>query len=275
MTWKRLRLNVGHEKKLELEAGLKEPAHPNAVIIFTPGISRTYEDYVQHLLDPLAEEASVLAYNLRGHGTSDGRFDPPALTGDLEDIVDLLSQPVVLLGHSIGAGIAAAAAKTRADARGAYLLSPYFDSEFLAGRPRKYVALARILTYTGIPFLTDPLVRLCNKGFHNRAPIRDFGRLLKAVRPESVAKPVAWIVSDRDEMLGTLDNDMHYRRIQNVLRELYPDYGRDRSALAKGLNHCLNVTTGSMSPFLHEPSTQVRDRIVTDIIEFSRACMVA
>ncbi len=270
-------LKVGRERDISLEGTIFEPKYekPDSLIIFTPGISSTYRDYQKFLLEPLAEEARVLTYNLRGHGKSEGKFDPPILVEDLENIVKQQVTPVVLLGQSIGAGISAAAAKTQGNVCGVYMINPYLDPEFLSDTQLKYVSLAQKSTYTGLPTLIDPILHHLFKGFHNRRPIRDFGSLKKVKLSESIDDiPISWIISDKDEVLGTIDNQEHYSKIRQILSLHYPN-STDRSELAQGLNHCLNTTKGDYAPFMKKEKGKDSERIVTDIIEFTRACVKA
>lgn len=266
----KLMLNVGRDERIQLEGLILEPNFTKAqsTIIFTPGISSHFEDYLP-LLEPLAEEAHVVTYDLRGHGRSQGVFDPPKLVEDLEDIAKMLAKPVCAIGQSVGASIAASAANTQECIKGVYLITPYLCTDSLSIGPRCGVYLARALTYTGIPYVLDALLRR-NKAFKNRTPIQDTGRLVKAKAPRCAQeKPTSWIVADHDAVLGTLNNPRHFDAVCGRLRELYP-HGHDRSALAHGLNHCLNITPGDYAPFLKDEPGKNRDAIIADMLDFAK-----
>ncbi|MGA9275809.1 alpha/beta fold hydrolase [Ilumatobacter sp.] len=90
----------------------------------------------------LAERFTVVAVDLPGHGESPCPDDPAAFTrdaalADLDDVLDTLDGPVVLVGHSLGGYLALAHAATRPEAtRGIVVLNTgpgYRDAEKRAG----------------------------------------------------------------------------------------------------------------------------------------------
>jgi pimeloyl-ACP methyl ester carboxylesterase len=83
------------------------------------------------LLDELADDCNVLAWDMRGHGASAEAADPATFRGwetyyrDLTAFLDSLAEPIWLAGHSIGATTSIMAAARRPDkVRGLILAEP-------------------------------------------------------------------------------------------------------------------------------------------------------
>jgi 3-oxoadipate enol-lactonase len=88
-----------------------------APVVLAHGLGGTAADIWKKVIAPLAEEFRVVAYDLRGSGTSDvpaGQYSVEQLADDLARVVDHLELGRVgLIGHSLGGGIALQYAATR------------------------------------------------------------------------------------------------------------------------------------------------------------------
>ena len=99
------------------------------LVICVPGMGELRQSY--RLLAPLLVEQGcrVVTMDIRGHGDSDAGFtsyDDVALAGDLLALIDLLGEPAILVGNSMGAGAAViAAAEAPTKINGLALLGPF------------------------------------------------------------------------------------------------------------------------------------------------------
>ncbi len=87
---------------LEVEDRGRGPA-----LVLVHGFGGAKEDFADHV-EVLARDHRVIAFDLRGHGESDGpddeaRYSLDRFARDLENVVDALDLPTIrLLGHSMG-----------------------------------------------------------------------------------------------------------------------------------------------------------------------------
>lgn len=123
-----------------------EGASPGGTILLTHGMGEHSGRY-RHVVEKLnGAGLSVLSWDLRGHGRSEGRrghirsYD--LLTGDLNEIWALAeTRPIFLYGHSLGGQITLNfAARYRPDASGLIVTSPWLRLAFVP--PRWKTALA-------------------------------------------------------------------------------------------------------------------------------------
>ncbi|MFK8022449.1 MAG: alpha/beta fold hydrolase [Ilumatobacter sp.] len=89
-------------------------------IVFVHGLGMTATTWGA-CMDALADRYHVVAVDLPGHGESPCPEDPDAFTrdaalADLDEVIDSLDTPPVLVGHSLGGYLALAHAATRPDA---------------------------------------------------------------------------------------------------------------------------------------------------------------
>jgi len=112
---------------------LGEPGSPPLVLLHGGTADRSsWADLAANV----ATESRVLVPDLRGHGESDrapGEYDLAHFTADIEGFVEqVVGQPAVVAGHSLGAMVAAHLASSRPDlVDGAFLIDPpiYIGSE--------------------------------------------------------------------------------------------------------------------------------------------------
>jgi pimeloyl-ACP methyl ester carboxylesterase len=86
-------------------------------IVFVHGMGTSATTW-ERCMDLLADRFTVVAVDLLGHGDSPVPGDPQEYTrdralGDLDDVLDDLGEPAVLVGHSLGGYLALAHAATR------------------------------------------------------------------------------------------------------------------------------------------------------------------
>jgi pimeloyl-ACP methyl ester carboxylesterase len=230
-----------------LEAGVYEPKRSRNLVIFTPGISATFTDYNPFLQDLNNNNITVIAYNVRGHGKSEGRMTQQALVEDLEALIGIQEQPLSLVGHSLGANISAHA---HGPVKSQLFLAPFISKHSLSGMNRLGYGLMRALHLLGT---LAPLDRYATKkgpeaGFNNREPVHDFVELSTFNAHRLPQRRTGWVIPDKDEMLGTWTSSAHYEALKNQLQKAYPD-GFNMSFLAKGLNHCFNLKPFDFTPF--------------------------
>ena len=187
--WVRERFKVGKEGrfdpiKIELEGIVSIRSSPSpGTAILSPGISAHYEDY-HAVLDPLAEEFDVVAFNHRGHGESDGRFNPNLLGDDLDSIIEedtvVLAHSIIPFAHSVGA---MGSSCSESNIKAIFMVNPYFGPEFIAMPQRFILHLARLATYLrahvpiqGVLSYKDIGEKI---GFHNRELVIDYAELSK------------------------------------------------------------------------------------------------
>jgi len=119
---------------------------PNLILLHGGGANAHWWD---HLAESLAEDFHVIALDFRGHGDSayPDRLEEGAFAKDLDALLEHLDSPeAILMGHSMGAHIALAAAARRNDVRAVAAI------EFSRGgergeRRRARLALAARRTY--------------------------------------------------------------------------------------------------------------------------------
>ncbi|MEX0788213.1 MAG: alpha/beta fold hydrolase [Anaerolineales bacterium] len=90
-----------------LERGAERPRR---TMVFLHGFGGSARQWA-YQLEKFSARDRVIALDLRGHGASsapDGRYDMPALVGDVEHALKALSvrRPLILVGHSFGAAVA-------------------------------------------------------------------------------------------------------------------------------------------------------------------------
>ncbi len=255
--------NKDDYEKIELEGLVLSKSTPSSgTVVFSQGISGHFKD-CENILFPLAEEFDVITFNQRGHGKSEGRFDPMKMGDDLDEIT---YDGSFILGLSAGA---VGALTMETDVASIFLINPYLGPDFLSKKQRFCLYAAKCLSYTGIQKIIQYLfsIKDLNKksGFHNKRFIDDYAKLTKV--PEFyLNKKVGFCVADKDEVLGTLNNEEHYNNIINKFSIFYD--ATDYSHIAKGLNHCLNKKKKDFAPFLKDETGKDSNKIIETIIEF-------
>lgn len=194
------------------------------------------------------------------------------LGDDLDDIMPdegiAVAHSLIPVTHSIGS-VGALDAERDVDA--IFMINPYLGPEFLAKPQRALLYLTRLFTYTGIHKPLQSLLSIKNYsqkfGFHNKRFLGDYAKLLSVPRDYHFGKKIGFYVSDRDEVLGTLNNNKHYNFVRNKLKTTFSQ-AQDYSWVVKGLNHCLNKNKGDLAPFLKPEQGKDSDKIVRTIIDF-------
>jgi pimeloyl-ACP methyl ester carboxylesterase len=223
---------------------------PKSTMIFVPGVSGHVRDYQAFLTD-LATDRRIITYNLRGHGNSQGPFDPNACADDLEQLLDRQDAPVALIGHSLGAGLVASAIN-HPNAASAYLLSPFLDKRFVHGIQGTIMSFLMRMRNNGMTASIDTALKthggMLGLHFNNEEPIGEMGQAFAFEGYQPTEKRVSWIVPNKDALLGTIWSKRAHQKTLELLRTLYPQ-GHDESTLATGTNHCLNLGFSDYEPF--------------------------
>lgn len=152
------------------------------------------------LLAPLAEQAEIMAMDMRGHGFSQAAADPAGLGSwdmyrdDLVRFIDAVDRPLYLAGHSFGAVVSIGAALKRPrHVRGLILVEPVLLSRFRS----LYLRLTSLL---GLSLRAVPLVRDTAR---RRAVFPDRQAALRSYRGKGAFRtwPEEWL---RDYLSGGL-----------------------------------------------------------------------
>jgi pimeloyl-ACP methyl ester carboxylesterase len=250
------------------------PNRPQGAIYFVHGISACWQDYLP-LLEPLAENYRVFAYNQRGHADAPGSFDVEKAANDLEHMI--VAEPkknVGILGHSLG-GLAALVAKrlenTETPVKGVFLIEPYLGMEFLHWPQRYAINMLRALApvFKPVDYVLNALLCLRKRmGMHQRDVLASYAELsrVKCSDVEGMKTPVAFMLANRDEVLGTRNRE-HYSACVRRIKELFPQV-KNYSGLVSGLNHCLNERLFDFVPFLKEDGSVQREANRYQIISY-------
>ncbi|CAJ0557630.1 unnamed protein product, partial [Mesorhabditis spiculigera] len=86
----------------------------STTVIAASGLGKSKEDW-QHLAPHIENDATLIAYDRAGHGSSDPRTTPYDLNGMADDLLQLVQSvegPVVLVGHSYGGPLVRRAAES-------------------------------------------------------------------------------------------------------------------------------------------------------------------
>lgn len=242
------------------------PTERDSLAVFVPGISSTFIDYMPFITELTKRGTGIVTYNHRDHGNSDGRFHEAGLVRDLEHIMEGQKEPVVLIGHSLGAGVAA---KAKGNIKGQILIQPYLRSHSLSGINRLGLHGLRILEQLGVLGSIDK--RIGGKrdlGFNNRHPLQDFA-MLADFNGKLPQRPTAWAISDKDELIGTNLSKAHYESVKQRLANAYPG-STNLSKHVQGMNHTLNWKPYEFTPFFKsEPG---KSSIVDAVSSFIKSC---
>jgi pimeloyl-ACP methyl ester carboxylesterase len=127
---------------------------------------------LRHFVAPLLQAGfGVVAFDAPGHGLSRGSF---ASLPDFIEAVELVARvtnPVALVGHSMGAAACALALRGGLEARAAVLLSPPEDPEKYAIRFARYLRLSAAATSRMTERLQERYgVRLCDLRLSGKGP---------------------------------------------------------------------------------------------------------
>ena len=256
-------------KKISLLGITLEPNQVKGNILFLQGFSGHFEDYFPHFLLSLAETFKVEVYNYRGHLGSKGKFDVSLSSQDAETMLEKIGAPASLLAHSYGANIA-----THMDSgniQRTYCINPLFDSQMLPFLSRAGIRFLRAASFVPgllqIPdYMLDSAGLAKKAGFQNRHTLQSLASLAKLEETEH-DKPMAFALSDSDEVLGTRNNSARYLLLMDRIKSRYR-HAENRSELVRELNHCLNLNKNDFTPFLKPEKGKDSDRIIEDIINF-------
>ena len=153
-TWTRRREDVGG---LALNVRAFGSDGPSLVLLHGLGVSGAVWQGVGRLLGSLAR---LVAPDLRGHGESDkpsAGYLPRDYVGDISALVaHEPSRPLAVIGHSLGAVIAALLAAERPELMTKVIL---VDPPFDASRPREHIATVEKLRHAGPGALEAELMR--------------------------------------------------------------------------------------------------------------------
>jgi len=253
-----------------------EHTPPNAqkTVLLLHGIS-SRGDCFKKLMGHI-DRHRVIAYDQRGHGRSDGRFNVQHAVDDLSAIIDREGVDSVM-GHSLGAYISVQAAK-RKEAQNdplhrLYLIAPFIGVDMLGLRPRFGIHLTRAFTpfldalEKGLGSLLDGFRRRME--YYNEEIIHGYAELGKCLSYRCAglrATKLGYALPRRDEVMGT-DYAPHDAYFRQRLEDLFPQ-AHDFSDYVMDLNHCLNAQPRDYSPLLSRIRKRNRKRLVQAIAKF-------
>ena len=203
-----------------------EATSPHGLVIYFGGNAEEVSGHI-HDAESFAPW-SVAAFNYRGYGLSEGRPSEAALIADALVIHDRLAQRedidprrIVVLGRSLGSGIAVPLAAVR-PVRAVVLVSPYDSLRSLARKQYPFVPVSLLLRHpfdslARAPGIETPLLVVA--GERDRLVPPAFSRRLH----DAWAGPKRWaLIADADH------NDIHARpgywpAIRDFLATLTPD----------------------------------------------------
>ncbi len=221
----------------------------------------------------------LLAFDLRGHGGSEGRFEPASSMQDCRELCMLFHDPTdgnAVVAHSAGS-LATAAMSAETDAL--VLLAPYVAADLLSAPLRRLVNYlhphqdSRIVTKLDDAF---ELFRPQWSSLRERWPalpppphVHGFLRSAGALgdldlRGAHIEQPYLFLFPDKDDSLGTRKPE-RYAAYRAAVAGLGLR-GEDASELAAGLNHCFN--RDGLVPFMKEESGKDREAILERIVCF-------
>ena len=181
------------------------PGHPGMVVCHGfpngPKSAAASGQTYPELADRLAAEAgwSVLTFNFRGTGQSEGDFSLSGWLADLRAAVDMLSNEVDMVwlcGASTGGSLAICAAAEDDRVRGVAALSARADFDDWAAHPKRFLEHAReigVIRHGGFP-----------------ADVDAWTRELKEIRPLVLAeklapRPLLLVQGSDDDLVPALD----------------------------------------------------------------------
>jgi alpha-beta hydrolase superfamily lysophospholipase len=249
---------------------------PRATVVIMHGLkdhSSRYAEFAEWLV---ARGFAVYAFDLRGHGNSDGnrvwvdRFEQ--YVQDLSGFIQRVRErepgrPLFLFGHSMGGAIVTLYTLTeKPDLRGLILSGPALKvtgdvSPFLIGATRFLSVLAPGLGVLDLPnpkFSRDPkVVRSMDEDpliFQKKGPARTAAELLGAIAKiqagmESISVPLLALHGTRDQLTN-------------------PEGSKELVAKARSADKKLELYDGSFHDLLHEPEGQ---RVRNDIVSWMEA----
>lgn len=242
-----------------------------AVVIMVHGLKDHSDRYAQTAEKLTKNAFSVYAFDLRGHGQSEGRrvwtdsFDD--YVQDLEIFYDRVRQyepgkPIFIFGHSMGGAIATTfALKKYRPIAGLILSAPALKpgediNGFLIGVTKVLGSITpslAVLELNDEKFSRDPLVIAESKKdpliYHGNGPARTAKELLKALgqieeKMPEVDVPFIVLHGDKDVITN-------------------PDGSRQLFAKAKATDKTIQIYEGLFHDLLHEPE---KDRVYRDIL---------
>lgn len=285
-----IRLDIGKNSNASLAyiygIQLTPSAKSYGTIVFTPGFGSKIDDYLD-FLEPLSDSYTIIAYNLRSHGSnkmheiprSDGALDSSDCISDLVRICnEYATHPLVLMGHSIGAVLSLNAEHhVKADAY--VLMSPFISVQYLSSMQVIVYGTLEMLQSVNLRERIDISIsqktpERLNKWYSNLdKPLKEVMALkeISISFSESypsfkkIATPVLYFISNRDEVLGTIFNRKRFEKYNRTLSTL-SQIVEQGNELVADLNHCLNPAPYNLKGFCK--NEKYRDSIVHRIHNF-------
>jgi len=265
------------EKKIRLSGIKYEPFWINkGTIIFIEGISGKVEDY-NPFLRILGDTYKVIAFNLRGHGQRGNRSKGLLKIHDSKfDLIEIYSQfsqknKTVLIGHSLGSVISLGASKL-INPQALIFICPYINRDYLENLPGKLIRFLdsnRNLT-KGLDTILSKLPMDKLLGMNMDYPLQSFSELnnsdMNQITSNDISPPLLYFISNRDEVLG-INDEKSFNRYQEAIRKINTNL-EDGSEAIDGLNHCLNLKKGDLSPFFNPETGKDREKVFKKIHEF-------
>ncbi len=189
----------------------------DTIVVGFPGNAWNAQDFAMFLHDGLPT-AEIVVFHYRGYAPSEGRPSERALVGDARRIVDLVAErgrdaPIVVVGMSIGSGVAAQVA-SRPGVAGAVLVTPFDSVRALAQARYPWVPVGPLLRH---PF--DSVAAL--RGVERPVAVIAAGRdtLVPPARTRALVAQVPNVVSDRVVEEATHNDLYDHPRFPELLRE--------------------------------------------------------
>jgi len=236
-------------------------------ILFLQGISSDVND-CSHFLRELGEEYTVISFNYLGHenpGVLDAADAPRHAIAIREKFFD--REPVILMGHSMGATIATAAIE-QTQPQAIVLLAPLINKNYTRRSIERFISFVHVhphLARAGDNILERwPIQKKVVPHLNN--PLRAYASLGSIdMLAYTINTPAFYAMPDRDELFGVTPENIATHEAAVRQAYLLAESGNE---LVRGWNHCLNLKHLDLVPFFKEEPNKDRKPFLDALFKF-------
>ena len=238
---------------------VNDSAGRNVPVIFVPSLGGTDRQW-QAQADHLHGRHRVILVELRGHGKSDapsnGDYSLEAMANDIHAIVETLSlKRVVLVGHSMGGGVALAYAAEHPDrVAGLLLVDPIDDPHLHPGMTKAFIDRLQSENYE------SEIVGRWNTILEGAKP-----KVKKIVLADLLSTPRETILGSMREM-ENFDASAAVAKYPGPMVSVVTRFNNVASALHKISNHVRAIQVDNTSHWLQMDAPAEFNRIMDDFL---------